>query len=49
MSADKSYDIVKVYFKFRIGRVNVQLRKLFMRSEPSGLVTVFTISTIVRR
>lgn len=46
--ADKSYDILRVYFQFRIGRFHVQLRRLWMHSQPSGISTVFTISTAAR-
>lgn len=45
--ADKSYDIVKVYFKFKIAKTTVQLRKLRMLSIPSGITYVFTVSTDV--
>ena len=44
----KSYDIVRTYFKFSVGLLTFQLRKLYMTSTPSGFTTVFTVSTSVR-
>lgn len=41
----KSYDILKVYFKFKILNVTFQLRRLLMYSNPKGETVVFTIST----
>lgn len=43
--ADKAYDIVKLYFKFRLGFVTIQFRKLYMHSIPRGFCKVFTVST----
>jgi len=44
----KSYDILKVYFKFKVGRITVQFRKLRMLSEALGITYVFTVSSDVR-
>lgn len=44
----KSYDIQKVYFKFRIGNIVIQFRRLLMTSDPKGITYVFTASTDVK-
>lgn len=45
LEAMKTYDILKVFFKFRIFGITVQFRKLHMNSKPSGETLVFTVST----
>ncbi len=48
VSIGKAYQVVKVYFKFKLFGLIFQYRQLLMTSNPSGLVKVLTVSTQVK-